>query len=729
MSNVTIYQDSINRLAAEADAIGRLAQDEGAFAGVFAAFEAQDADAFRWVLGRLDMLPHCELICEWVRIKLCVLRCVELCGPPLEEAETPNLGAFARAIVHLASHERMLERLVEAVSCGDARAYRTVVAELNLEPFCHLLCRYVCGVIYRRVCDIVCAPVFVAQPDPISDVRADAQVLARLIADDAALDTVTRSAEILDGDAVKSVVAGIGFDGDCEIICRLICTWRCVWVTRLFCRQPSPVLTGAYAVEEARDFARALRPLAVQPRALGTLVAAIELRDTKSYEGIVRRFGLGPYCEQLSTWVCSLVCGEFCFRICPPQGLLPDFFKIGGLDFQTQIDSALPATGLTVGGTQAFYGSLRLNGVLTQTLGGQPMEYTFEYLPVALASTTLAGAAAPTDTVLSVASSAGFPTSGAFNVSLGGAVGGYEIVTVTSVSGTTWTVLRGQQGTAALPAAAGAAIVSGVAAAGSWTQIPQAWIERTVIAYEETVVGFPIPHIDINYFTINGNPAVETVIGFTPDGWIPVPQGTNIALTNDMIVLNSTALAAFAANDETGVAAATAANPLMPTDLYFGLRMRVRQQGSTTDSDGGTCGVIAVDNVLYNNIDRHPEWAGGVISGQYGVAMLDIKELQGTGNGCKGITDSLSVLFTASHPNLGPVSLSMVGGLSGPYGFTLPTPLPQTGNWYGTAINNFNVADLEPCAYLVTLNVSLLLTTGDTDFPNPLVDQFAFCAS
>jgi hypothetical protein len=70
----------------------------------------------------------------------------------------------------------------------------------------------------------------------------------------------------------------------------------------------------------------------------------------------------------------------------------------------------------------------------------------------------------------------------------------------------------------------------------------------------------------------------------------------------------------------------------------------------------------------------------------------------------------------------------MIGGTSGPYGFTLP-PVPQTGNWYGTATNDFALADLEPCAYLITLSASLLLTTGDSDFPNPLIDQFAFCLS
>jgi len=233
----------------------------------------------------------------------------------------------------------------------------------------------------------------------------------------------------------------------------------------------------------------------------------------------------------------------------------------------------------------------------------------------------------------------------------------------------------------------------------------------------------PVPHLEFIDVAANPNPGDIPAL-FTPDGWIQVPQASNISLTNNMINLDTTRLPSFPAANETGVEASIAASPLEPTDLYFGIRMRVRQQGSTTDSDGGTCAVVAIDNTLYNNINRHPEWAGGVISNQYGVAMLDIKELQLAG--CAGITDSLTVLFTASHPNLGGVNITMTGGTGGPYGFTLPPP-PHSGNWYGTAVNDFVLTDLEPCAYLVTLSVSLLLTTGDSDFPSPLIDQIAFC--
>jgi len=82
MANVVSYDDAVNRLSAQSQAIGHLAQDAGAFAATVAAFEARDSDAFRWVLERVEMLPYCELVCEWIRVKLGVLRCIELCGAP-----------------------------------------------------------------------------------------------------------------------------------------------------------------------------------------------------------------------------------------------------------------------------------------------------------------------------------------------------------------------------------------------------------------------------------------------------------------------------------------------------------------------------------------------------------------------------------------------------------------------------------------------------------------------
>lgn len=725
MSSVSLLEGSVSGLAAQAEAVGMLAQDSGAFAAVMAAFESRDPEAFRWILGRLEMLPRCELICEWIRVKLCGLRCIEVCGPPNPTLPVPELSQFARALIQLAANETLLRRVVDAVSCGDAESYRAAIAEAKLQEYCHLLCRYVCSTIYRRICEIFCTPlpVLVGVADAALDIRVDAEALARALANENLAGVIGKAAVALDCVPLRAAIEQAGFTRDCEIICRLICVWRCVWECRTLCVEPPVIFAGTQAIEEARRFALAARHLAEQPRALVDLVAAVMGRNADAYSAIVNRFGLGSYCWQVCGWVCSEVCHEFCICVCPPQ-LFPEFTAIGGYNYQTQIDSVLPATGLTDGDTRAFFETLRLNGVLTQTLGGKPLEYRFEYQPITVVTTNLAAAITAVQTTISVTSSVGFPAT-PFNAVIGGASGGYEIVTVTMVVATTWTVSRAQQGTAAGAATASATITTGAAASGGWTPIPQGWIDTTVIGIAEVFHPLPTPHFEFPNVTIKPVNPADIPVSFAPGDWVQVPQGSNIFLNGNMINLISTMLPSFTAVDETGVTASNPANHPLPTDHCYGLRMRVRQQGSAVESDGGTCAVVAIDNTLYNNVNHHPEWDGGIVNPQYAVVMVDIKELQGAG--CAGITSSLTVLFTASHPNLGAVGIQMIGP-GGPYPFTLPMPVPETGDWYGVATpNGWKLADLTPCAYIVQLSVDLLLTTGDQNFGPPIIDQIAFC--
>ena len=794
MSNEFSYDAVVSHLSSQSDAIGRLAQDSGAFAAAVAAFESKDPDAFRWVLNHQEMLPYCELICHWVRVKMCVLRCFEVCGLPQEKVPEVNLQRFARAIVQLASNEKLLRRVVDAVSCGDGDDYRAAINELKLNDYCHLLCHWVCAIIFRRVCERICTPIREPLADPASEIRAASRGFSKLLENEKALQEISKAAVALDCGLLGSSIQAAGFGPWCETICCWICVWWCAYACREVCGVPDPIRIEVDEIEEARNFALAARKLAASPRELGELVKAVRNRDAKAYGEIVARYGLRPYCYQLCAWVCSGICYEFCICVCPPE-LYPWFTSIGAYDYLAQVDSALPATGLTNSETRAFFDTLRLNGILTQELGGLPMEYRFEYQPITVVTTKLAAAitASALDTSINVTGSVGFPAA-PFNAVIGGANGSYEIVTVTAgPPGTAWTVVRAQKGTVPLAAVAGATITTGAVASGAWTPVPIAWVAPTQIGKLE-VGSPPFPEYWIGTPVSPPGPPPPPVLAVgTLGGWIQVPQGANVSLNGDMINLISTSLPSFPAADETGVTAGNHANRPLTTDHCFGLRMRVRQQGKLPETDGGTCAVVAIDNTLYNNVNHHPDWDGGVRGPEYAVVMVDIAELQtenttiaassngqtlpqptinvastagfpssgtiavatsagtvpvnytgitatsftgctgGTGtmstggfvNACADVSDSLTVLFTASHPNLGPVGIRM-DGPGGPYSFTLPTPIPETGDWFGTAINGFKLSDLIPCAYLVTLSVTPLLTTGDVNIQS-FYDQIAFC--
>jgi hypothetical protein len=93
------------------------------------------------------------------------------------------------------------------------------------------------------------------------------------------------------------------------------------------------------------------------------------------------------------------------------------------------------------------------------------------------------------------------------------------------------------------------------------------------------------------------------------------------------------------------------------------------------------------------------------------------------GAGASGNGSRFGSQSSAAHPNLGPVTLSMAGGGT-TWGFTLPPATP--GQIAGAATNGFAVSDLPSCAYIVTLETQVLLTTGDGS-PDPVYDQIAFC--
>src|SRR5271155_149462 len=287
MSNPRLSDNAISRLASQSDAIGRLAQDSGGFAAVIAAFESKDANAFRWVLERLEMLPYCELICEWVRIKLCALRCAGICLTHRAQKEDPNLHKFATDAVKLASNEKLLRRVVDAVACGDADAYQAAIDELGLGEFCHLICHWVCSIGYQRVCEYVCHPQLIFLPDAASELRSAGEAMAKLVKKEKPFDVIEKAVIAQNCKTVQSAINEAGLQSECEILCRFICTWRYVWVCRELCEIPPRVLRGVHAIEEAQSFALATRQLASQPRVLGDLVAAVQARNAKAYREIV----------------------------------------------------------------------------------------------------------------------------------------------------------------------------------------------------------------------------------------------------------------------------------------------------------------------------------------------------------------------------------------------------------------------------------------------------------
>lgn len=384
--------------------------------------------------------------------------------------------------------------------------------------------------------------------------------------------------------------------------------------------------------------------------------------------------GRTPQRENRGPCTCVTLCIDE-DKVPPPTtpDTLSVFNSIGGYNFLTQIDSAAGGDGKTLADDRAFYSTLRLNGVLAKTKNGNPLEYAFEV-----------AAYDPTTDVL-----------------------------------------------------------------GPYTQIPLAQVAPTNIGTWEHFTGDILNPVETEAYILNGvaGPGVR-VPQVSPDGWVRVPQESNVFAPQGNFVpstgpypgfinLVSETLRAFgvidAAQVQAGESASTGGTPLGRV-FYFSLRMRVREAiGGVvvpgSEQIAGTCVRLAVMNTRYDNVSKYGSWIlNTTVDGQLGIASLDIQEL--AGGGCTEITNSLTVLYTAAHPNLGAFSIGMVGP-GGPYSFT-PGGGGTPENRFGATTtlldpssNPVAIADLPDCAYIVKLSVPLLLTTGD-GIPDPLLDEVAF---
>ena len=350
-----------------------------------------------------------------------------------------------------------------------------------------------------------------------------------------------------------------------------------------------------------------------------------------------RSRGREPDRENAGPCLCLQVCVEDQPPVTEPY---PWFDHVGGYKLLTGIDSAPGGTGLTVGDSRAFYATLRLNGVLGRTLGGQPLAYRFE-------TRDLAG--------------------------------------------------------------------------GGWTPVrPAQMAARQIGTWERFSGGIP----QTKAVVVRGVDGPDQ-IAVVPDadGWVTVPQDNSLTTglfvpNNDLLGLDTESLTTQV-HDLGAVTAGGSTAPVgLATDRFFGLRMMVRQAGAPASSAvvAGECERLALANTFYDNVQKQGSWVPIRTSHRLAVLSIDVQEL--VGHGCAKIEDSLTVLFTAAHPNLGPVSLTLTGP-GGPYHYDLP--LPVTADYSGTvtdllgsANQHVVVANLPACGYQLSAWAELLLTTGDS---------------
>jgi hypothetical protein len=639
----------------------------------------------------------------------------------------PGLQEAGEVIGKLASDEGAFERALKAFQKQDIEAYRSALDSVALLVRCEKLCCWFCVWHCIRVCRIICRELPPQEPT-VPDLREFALGLAGLTANESAPKRLLDAIEGEDTKAFHSVVAEFKLERFCYLLCYWVCFVRC----RLFCHlicSPADSRPGLDALGELREAGDAVGKLAQDEQVFTRAIEAAQRHDLESLRRALGSADVLVHCIPICFWLCSVNCFRVCWILCRPipTGELstPELRDLAfGLSRLGADQSALKRL------IEAFdREDAKLFGEVVGPLGlGRFCYFVCRWFCCYHCDLFCILLCPPS--CLAV-----FRYIGGYNyltqIDSGPAGNGLTIPDLRAfflslrLNGIICKKINGQPAEYRFEVKA--------FPAGPWLPVVPSQIDATKIGVWEHATGNPINPIETKDYVVNGAPGPNVLVVFpAADGWIKVPQESNVngpegsfIPNGDLIRLNSRALVSWPDIDLSGITAGHSTAPAgLGQDRYFSIRMRVRQVGNPlSEVIAGVCEKVAIYNRRYDNVSHGGSWAPHSDSDQLGVDMVNILEI---GSGCAEITTSLTVEYTAAHPNLGSVGLVMIGP-GGPYSFTFVDDggaTPQ--NRFGHATPNFNVAALADCAYLVKLNVQLLLTTGDA-VPDLLLDEIAFC--
>jgi hypothetical protein len=217
-------------------ALGKLATDEKAARQLFAAVEKADADAFHQVVEKYELHAFCYLLCYWICILRCRLFCRLVCPPieiPVDLDPFEEFLTAAKAVGTLAENEDLFVTALEAYEARDAAKVRAVFEQLQLIPFCIILCRWLCVIHCHRICLRIC-PKIPRRFTP-AEIRELALRWRKLASEERTLDRLVASFRDGDDKAFHAILDQFGLGRFCFFICRWLCHVHCGLYCRIIC--------------------------------------------------------------------------------------------------------------------------------------------------------------------------------------------------------------------------------------------------------------------------------------------------------------------------------------------------------------------------------------------------------------------------------------------------------------------------------------------------------------
>lgn len=645
--------------------------------------------------------------------------------PPFDEAA--EMVLTGSVLERLLRDDPALPELEEAVHTGDARAFRDVLERHDLLTHLAPVCRWICNWHVQRRCLWVCRDSEIATLKPGQIAQATLG-LAKLAQEKGVLENLVDALDSGDGEAFAKILQRFDLHAYCRLICVLILTVRC----ELFCMlvsQQDPTNKPRPLVAVLRDLTRATGAIAEDAKALERLLAAYEEGRYDEVQDVIRKLQQVRWCWLLCWWLCVVVPFLHCTRVCvqlplavqdPPRpgdpGPIRDWAKATvGLSTQpTQVRALLEAG--------RAYDDRKFTELVQEFQLGSWCPYVCWWTHRLLCHRRCYFVCPPR------------PPLPVFY-----RLGEYSFPSAVDTSGSGLTLLesRAFHGNVRLNGSALQQSYDGGApeyrfealVGGSWQPVLPGQIAPTPIG---SWTSSTEPSRD---YVVNGDAANPDVIVVSPDGdgWIDVPTANNFWTATGLFTSNgnfirvrtSSLVQPTPVHDASSVSAGDEVPAAeMGADHVVGLRMRWRKVGATGDGlIVGTATAVAIMNDRWNQVAKGGSWLGTRADGRVGVISVGVDEI---GPGCLDVDQDLHLRYTAAHPHLGSLSLSVIG--------PVPVALTLTDEPTATAANRYGVATLTPpdkvgelpeCSYLATLSASFLLTDGDLN-PGPEIDQVAF---
>jgi hypothetical protein len=644
--------------------------------------------------------------------------------------------------------------VVDAFRAQDGEALQQLLARHKLSKHCETICHW----LRSKECVLLCLEL--AGPPPaevedIPDVREFAEVVAKVIADDALVRLVATAVQERNRDAWSELIDRNGLQRFNHLLCHWVCTVRYRLVCHVVCtpgKIPTPPL-----IKELQFAAKAIGKFAANDRLFTDAVEAVKAFDCVRLNGTLADSPFAPFCHIICEWFCSWRCMLVCLRLCrifpleridSPISEIIDFARAGG---RIAGQGAVPRLTAAI-----LREDVETVADLVRRLEFERYCLQFCHWVCFLRCNVFCRCVCPPIDTIPLFTSVGIyrvnPMWGDFQAD-GTTTGGSLAFTDTiplngilpdaqAVQATEYRFLVTKHpplnpGDSAAPQP----VVAPLAAPTEIGQLEYLYWDTTFpVGWKPNHAVYWVnnPGATANIPQEFGPPLTPSVnVQIDPDGWIKVPRedalleggigrfvhnATGLLNIDTKVLTNETFdLTVPPPGLRAGNAVPATAHSEAPT---YRIAFEARVVGGAQVA-ANSLERIALSNTHYKYA-RHAEWAGSTPTTR-SVCSLDIAELIGPGaTGCDRLQNQLHALFTAYHPYLGSVTVSFEGNPPLPAAIT-PAIVGHEAN-SGSAGHLFDITTLNPCAYILWLTVTLRLTSGSGPISGSMEqDHIAFC--